>query len=73
MEILCTAFQGGPFGPALNGVDRNTGKPSPMPLGHIFIAIDIEVSEACAGSLGHDYALEVVMSLTLSFVCSATW
>jgi len=42
VEILCTAFQGGPFGPALNGVDRNTGKPSPMPLGHIFIAIDIE-------------------------------
>lgn len=41
VELACTAFQGGPFGESLCGVDRATGKPSPMPLGHVFVAIDI--------------------------------
>ena len=36
------AFQSGPFGEAVCGVDRATGKPRPMPLGHYFLAIDIE-------------------------------
>jgi len=42
VELLCTAFQEGPFGGDLAGVDRATGKPSPMPLGHVFIAIDVD-------------------------------
>lgn len=42
VELLCTAFQGGPWGEALCGVDRDTGDPAPMPLGHVFIAIDVE-------------------------------
>lgn len=42
VELLCTAFQSGPFGEAVCGVDRATGKPVPMPLGHFFLAIDIE-------------------------------
>jgi len=42
VELLCTAFQSGPFGEAVCGVDRATGKPMPMPLGHFFLAIDIE-------------------------------
>lgn len=42
VELLCTAFQSGPFGEAVCGVDRDTGKPKPMPLGHFFLAIDIE-------------------------------
>jgi len=42
VELLCTAFQTGPFGEAVCGVDRSTGKPVPMPLGHFFLAIDIE-------------------------------
>ena len=42
MELLCTAFQSGPFGEDICGVDRVTGKPKPMPLGHAFLAIDIE-------------------------------
>ena len=42
VELLCTAFQSGPFGEAVCGVDRATGKPMPMPLGHYFLAIDIE-------------------------------
>jgi len=42
VELLCTAFQNGPFGADLCGVDRATGKAMPMPLGHLFIAIDIE-------------------------------
>lgn len=42
VELLSTAFQSGPFGEAVCGVDRSTGKPCPMPLGHFFLAIDIE-------------------------------
>jgi LDH2 family malate/lactate/ureidoglycolate dehydrogenase len=42
VELLCTAFQSGPFGDAICGVDRATGKPKPMPLGHFFLAIDVE-------------------------------
>mmetsp|Transcript_30006 Transcript_30006/g.28900 ORF Transcript_30006/g.28900 Transcript_30006/m.28900 type:complete len:457 (-) Transcript_30006:134-1504(-) len=42
VELLCTAFQSGPFGEDICGVDRETGKPKPMPLGHFFLAIDIE-------------------------------
>lgn len=42
VELLCTAFQSGEFGEAICGVDRATGKPKPMPLGHFFLAIDIE-------------------------------
>jgi len=42
VELLCTAFQSGPFGEEVCGVDRATGKPKPMPLGHFFLAIDIE-------------------------------
>lgn len=42
VEILCTALQSGPWGEDICGVDRATGKPKPMPLGHFFLAIDIE-------------------------------
>eukprot|EP00979_Chaetoceros_neogracilis_P007345 scaffold1531_cov247-Chaetoceros_neogracile.AAC.1 len=42
VELLSTAFQSGPFGEAVCGVDRETGKPMPMPLGHFFLAINIE-------------------------------
>mmetsp|Transcript_99291 Transcript_99291/g.194981 ORF Transcript_99291/g.194981 Transcript_99291/m.194981 type:complete len:454 (-) Transcript_99291:318-1679(-) len=42
VELLSTAFQSGPFGAAISGVDRETGKPAPMPLGNYFLAIDIE-------------------------------
>jgi len=42
VELLSTAFQSGPIGKDLCGIDRNTGKPAPMPLGHYFLAIDIE-------------------------------
>mmetsp|Transcript_25240 Transcript_25240/g.31827 ORF Transcript_25240/g.31827 Transcript_25240/m.31827 type:complete len:453 (+) Transcript_25240:122-1480(+) len=42
VELLCTAFQSGPFGEDICGVDRETGKPKPMPLGHFFLAINIE-------------------------------
>lgn len=42
VELLSTAFQSGPFGEEVCGVDRATGKPKPMPLGHFFLAIDIE-------------------------------
>ena len=41
VELLCTAFQRGPFGEALAGVDRATGERKPMPLGHVFLAIDV--------------------------------
>jgi L-2-hydroxycarboxylate dehydrogenase (NAD+) len=41
VELLCTAAQSGPFGEDVCGVDRKTGKPCPMPLGHFFLAIDI--------------------------------
>lgn len=42
VELLSTAFQSGPFGEAVCGIDRATGKPMPMPLGHFFLAINIE-------------------------------
>lgn len=42
VELLCTAFQSGPFGEEVCGVDRATGQPKPMPLGHFFLAINIE-------------------------------
>lgn len=42
VETLCTAFQSGPFGEDVCGIDRETGKPKPMPLGHFFLAINIE-------------------------------
>ena len=42
VELLSTAFQSGPYGEAICGVDRQTGAKIPMPLGHYFLAIDIE-------------------------------
>lgn len=42
VELLCTAFQSGPFGEDVCGIDRTTGKPKPMPLGHFFLAVDVE-------------------------------
>lgn len=42
VELLCTAFQSGPFGDDICGIDRETGAPKPMPLGHFFLAINIE-------------------------------
>jgi len=42
VELLSTAFQSGPFGEAVCGMDRETGLPKPMPLGHFFLAIDVE-------------------------------
>ena len=42
VELLSTAFQSGPFGEDISGVDRETGRKKPMPLGHYFLAIDIE-------------------------------
>jgi L-2-hydroxycarboxylate dehydrogenase (NAD+) len=42
VELLCTAFQSGPFGDEVCGIDRETGAPKPMPLGHFFLAINIE-------------------------------
>jgi len=41
VEILSSALQSGNTSPDLVGVDRETGKKIPMPLGHWFIAIDI--------------------------------
>jgi L-2-hydroxycarboxylate dehydrogenase (NAD+) len=41
VELLSTAFQSGPFGKAISGVDPATGGAAPMPLGHYFLAIDI--------------------------------
>jgi len=42
VELLCTAFQSGPFGEDVCGIDRKTGTKKPMPLGHFFLAINIE-------------------------------
>mmetsp|Transcript_21514 Transcript_21514/g.26605 ORF Transcript_21514/g.26605 Transcript_21514/m.26605 type:complete len:454 (+) Transcript_21514:128-1489(+) len=42
VELLSTAFQSGPFGEDVCGIDRKTGAKKPMPLGHFFLAIDIE-------------------------------
>lgn len=41
VELLATAFQSGPFGEEVCGIDRATGEKKPMPLGHYFLAIDI--------------------------------
>jgi hypothetical protein len=42
VEIMSTAFQSGEFGSLLSGIDKETGKPRPMRLGHYFLAINIE-------------------------------
>mmetsp|Transcript_18018 Transcript_18018/g.26280 ORF Transcript_18018/g.26280 Transcript_18018/m.26280 type:complete len:154 (-) Transcript_18018:472-933(-) len=42
VELLSVAFQSGPYGDDICGIDRATGKPKPMPLGHFFLAINIE-------------------------------
>ena len=42
VELMSIAFQSGPWGEDVCGIDRKTGKPCPMPLGHFFLAIDIE-------------------------------
>lgn len=42
VELLSTAFQSGPFGEDVCGIDRTTGNPAPMPLGHFFLAINVE-------------------------------
>jgi len=42
VELLSIAFQSGPWGENVCGIDRSTGKPCPMPLGHFFLAIDVE-------------------------------
>lgn len=41
VELLSIAFQSGPIGSKLSGIDPETGKPAPMSLGHYFLAIDI--------------------------------
>lgn len=48
VELLCTAFQQGPFGPELAGIDRASGAKKPMPLGHIFLAIDVAALSSLA-------------------------
>lgn len=58
VELLCTAFQQGPFGEELAGIDRATGAKKAMPLGHIFLAIDVAALSSlgefkkCAGAGG---------------------
>jgi LDH2 family malate/lactate/ureidoglycolate dehydrogenase len=42
VELMSVAFQSGPYGPAVAGKDPVTGQPTPMPMGHFFLAIDIE-------------------------------
>lgn len=42
VEVLSTAIQSGPWGEEVCGIDRATGAKKPMPLGHFFLAIDIE-------------------------------
>jgi len=42
IELLSTAFQSGVWGSALSGVDPLTGAKKPMPLGHFFLAIDVD-------------------------------
>jgi len=42
VELLCVAAQSGPFGSALTGIDNVTKEKTPMPLGHFFLAIDVE-------------------------------
>lgn len=42
MELLSAALQDGLNSPKLGGVNKETGEKMPMPLGHFFIAIDVE-------------------------------
>ena len=42
VELLSVALQSGPYGSELSGVDSQTGKRKPMPLGHFFLAVDVE-------------------------------
>lgn len=42
MELLSSALQDGKTSPELSGFDKETGKKIAMPLGHFFIAIDVE-------------------------------
>uniref|UniRef100_A0A7S3YEW5 Malate dehydrogenase n=1 Tax=Heterosigma akashiwo TaxID=2829 RepID=A0A7S3YEW5_HETAK len=42
VELLSTAFQSGPWGEEITGVDKGTGEKKPMPLGHYFLAINID-------------------------------
>lgn len=42
MELLSSALQDGLTSPKLGGVNKETGEKIPMPLGHFFIAIDVE-------------------------------
>ena len=42
VELLSSALQDGTTSPQLAGVDKETGQKIPMPLGHFFIAIDVE-------------------------------
>eukprot|EP00177_Eucheuma_denticulatum_P002744 GFKZ01004938.1.p2 GENE.GFKZ01004938.1~~GFKZ01004938.1.p2 ORF type:complete len:142 (+),score=26.45 GFKZ01004938.1:128-553(+) len=42
VELLSSALCTGTTSPELSGVDKETGQKKPMPLGHFFIAIDVE-------------------------------
>eukprot|EP00977_Amphora_coffeiformis_P030031 scaffold44390_cov153-Amphora_coffeaeformis.AAC.1 len=42
VELMSIGFQSGPFGKDLSGVDEKTGKKKSMPLGHFFLAINLE-------------------------------
>lgn len=42
VELLSSALCSGNTSPALSGVDKATGAKKAMPLGHFFIAIDVE-------------------------------
>lgn len=42
VELMSIGFQSGPFGKELSGVDEKTGRRKSMPLGHFFLAIDVE-------------------------------
>jgi LDH2 family malate/lactate/ureidoglycolate dehydrogenase len=42
IELMSIGFQNGAYGKALTGVDPTTGEKRSMPLGHYFLAIDIE-------------------------------
>ena len=42
VELLSSAIQSGPFGSELSGVDPETGEKKSMPLGHFFLAVDLE-------------------------------
>lgn len=42
VELMSIGFQSGPFGKKLSGVDPETGEKMAMPLGHFFLAINVE-------------------------------